>query len=164
MQYKKKCICSINSPLSRWLLAVGTCLIASFSPWASADGFFLPNTLPYSTSSSQLDHIRGLSNEELLLQADMLRSNEMSAEHRVLNHQWLSFQCGESDPVLGGKVFSHIAKKALREYWRNERHKMGSNRLLPDENGELKTEFNDIDYDVRISSDSLTFGFQFEFN
>ena len=146
--------------------AQGVCLcLVSLS--VSADDLFLPNTLSSSLDEERenlaLQQLRSLSNDDLLEQAALLRSNEMTAEHRALNHQWLSIHAGECEEIKGSKVFSRIARKTFREYWRDKRRQLGDSKLIPDENGDINTKYNDIDYDFKISGGGLRIGFEYEF-
>lgn len=128
---------------------------------AYANDLFLPNAL--TSDNLQLAQVRVLSNDALIEQASMLRSSEMSAEHRALNHQWLAVQSGEMKQIQGSKVFSKIAKQAAKQYWRDNRKKFGESALLPDSEGKFKKPHKDIDYDIKISGGGLRLGFQYEF-
>lgn len=134
-------------------------------PATAEEMLFLPNTLPLSADT--IEHpflvVRSLSNLGLEEQASLLRSGEMSAAQRALNHQWLSIHSGEEDDVDGGKALSRIAKYTLREYWRNKRQQLGDNRFIPDSDGRIATQINDVDYDVKLSDNGLKFGFTYEF-
>lgn len=105
----------------------------------------------------------GLSNNELEQAAEDIRNNEMSAQHRALNHQWLQQENGEDEPTVGGKVFSELVKMGFRTYWDGVRDKHYSNtKIIPNSNGDGKVS-EEVEYKLRLSDDKVKLTFEYEF-
>ncbi|MCV6605748.1 MAG: hypothetical protein OIF34_10610 [Porticoccaceae bacterium] len=148
----------------RFLLSAVVC--AAFSCSANAESnMFLPSEIKGSKKddSSTRTELRSLCNKQLAQRSEQIRSNQMSATHRALNHDWLASYSEEHRPYHGGRAFGRIAQKMLREYWEQKRHKLGDKSLL-DEDGKLRQrEFRGIDYGLTTSGGGLNFGLNYTF-
>lgn len=104
-----------------------------------------------------------LSNEDLIRAAEDIRNNEMSAEQRALNHQWLDHDNYTDDMRFGSKVVSQLLKMGFKTYWKDVRNKKYANSAaVPTEEGNGKIT-SDVDYKFRISGDKLKLSVEYEF-
>ena len=132
---------------------------------ATADERVMPSSLNTADGSHSIDRhqLRSLCNDDLELRAKQLRSTAMSAEHRALNYHWLAAHAGENRQYEGGRAFSRIAQKMLRQYWQDKRRELGNKALL-DEKGNLKRQYNGVDYGLTTSGGGLNIGFHYTFD
>ncbi|WP_439135496.1 hypothetical protein [Pseudomaricurvus sp.] len=105
----------------------------------------------------------GLNNTQLEKSAEDIRNNEMSAQHRALNHQWLEQEHNGDDPTMGGKVLSELVKMGFRTYWDGVRDKHYSDtKIIPNSNGDGKVS-EEVEYKLRLSDDKVKLTFEYEF-
>ncbi|MCB1668784.1 MAG: hypothetical protein R3E73_14240 [Porticoccaceae bacterium] len=135
-------------------------LLLSTTHFAHAEGLFLPNDFVGSANPhSPID--KKLSNDELAERAAELRDQRLSITQRTLNHQWLS-QHQDNDAIEGGKAFSQLFKRGFKKYWDRKRETDFADKdYVPDSNGGGRV--NEMDYKVRVSSDTINFGLTYEF-
>ncbi|MYM62982.1 hypothetical protein [Pseudomaricurvus sp. HS19] len=123
------------------------------------------NPLKHARSSRQHydSGAKGMSNEQLATMAEYIRNNEMSAEQRALNHQWLEQEHYNDDIRVGGKVLSYLFRMGFRTYWDGLRNKHYNNtNLVPDGdgNGQITEE---VEYKLRLSEDEARLLVEYEF-
>ena len=141
-----------------------TVLCALPSTAIAGDELFIPDSLNSSNDRSERKaQLSSLCNKDLAMQAEQIRNTTMSAEQRKLNYQWLMIHSGEDRQYTGGRAFSKIAQKILRQYWQDKRQELGDNALL-DDKGNLKRQYNGIDYGLTTSGGGLNVGLNYTFN
>lgn len=104
-----------------------------------------------------------LSNTDLENAAQQIRTNNMSAQQRALNHQWLEQQHNNDDPYMGSKVLSKLMQMGFRTYWDGVRNKhYASLKAVPDGSGSGKVS-EEVDYKLRLSGNKVKLSFEYEF-
>lgn len=102
-------------------------------------------------------------NYQLENAAEQIRTNNMSAQQRALNHQWLEQKHYNDDLYVGSKVFSKLMKMGLRTYWDGLRSKHYSTaKALPNGDG-TGSVTEDVEYNVRVSGDKIKLSLEYEF-
>jgi len=137
----------------------------SYADTLFAEEYFLQPSEVNSTFSNKTSYrfVDTLSNERLAEQVLFMRSTEMTATHRALNHQWLAAHSGQEKQTSGNKILSKIAKKTFKEYWNNRDNEYGSVSLTADDLGELRTNYNHIDYKLRLNKNGVKLKLDYEF-
>ena len=124
------------------------------------DNFFLPNSLAQGDNQQQLN-FSSLNNAQLIERAKDLRSQDLNATQRALNHQWLqNYQ--DQNFVEGSKVYRTILKRSLKKFWNRQRKERFKSERVPDINGR-GTISREMDYDLRFTSDELKLKLIYEF-
>ena len=102
------------------------------------------------------DTARSLDNNELLLIANNLRINDMSAGQRVHNYYWIQ---GGNDKLTSGKSISKFFLQSFaKAYWNQLRaSEFKGLSVIPDADGAGSFVINrtDIDYKLRLSGDRI---------
>lgn len=103
-----------------------------------------------------------LSNEDLLIRADQLRTTRISPHQRIMNYQWLSEQSGQSDTVEGGNAISRLIERHLKAYLKDtDSSKKLKETLMPEGNG--NGFIKGVDYDVKLRANKFVIGVSYEF-
>ena len=135
--------------------------IASSAACADAtNALFLPSEVK--SSNSGIHSFTTLSNEDLLIRANQMKYDELTASQRAMNYQWLSEHSGSEDAVRGNKAVSKLVERHLKAYIDNRGgSRWIKSKLMPDSsgNGFIKS----VDYDVKLRSDKLVIGISYEF-
>lgn len=129
-----------------------------YNPLKHSQGHQAKKTKRYSSRSI------GLNNNQLEDAANDIRNNEMSAQQRALNFQWLQQENNEYDDVtVGGRVLQELMKMGFRTYWDGVRNKhYSSSKIIPNSSGDGKVS-EDVDYKLRLSDDTVKLTFEYEF-
>ena len=136
-------------------------LILSAPSLGSADKLFLPNDFSGHGKTGLMMMDGTLSNADLVERAAEIQNQELSMTQRLLNNRWLS-QHQQDDSVEGNKVLSRLLKRSFKTYWNRKRDTDFANKkYLPDADGNGRV--SEMDYKVRLSSDTLTLGMTYEF-
>lgn len=136
-------------------------LLSMFSSITTAeDEFFLPNTLIHGDNRHHTN-IGHLSNDQLRDRARELRSQELNAYQRALNYQWLESH-HKNEFLSGSKAYKTFFKKGFEKYWDRQRKERFKSNKVPDIHGKGRVS-NEVDYDIKLSSDELKIGLSYEF-
>lgn len=131
------------------------------SPFALArEEFFLPNTLVQG-DNRQHSNFSSLNNTQLKDRAESLRSQELDANQRALNYQWLENQRNK-EFTSGSKAYKAFFKRGFKEYWDRKRKEHFKSEHIPNLEGRGRVS-GEVDYDLRLSSDELKIGLTYEF-
>lgn len=131
------------------------------SPLALAgEEFFLPNTLVQG-DNRQYSNFSSLNNTQLIDRAESLRSQELDANQRALNYQWLQNQRNK-EFTSGSKAYKAFFKRGFKEYWDRKRKEHFKSERIPNLEGRGSVS-GEVDYDLRLSSDELKIGLTYEF-
>lgn len=129
---------------------------------------FLPDSFNYynplkhgAVKTSRAADPHALDNQQLEAAASYIRANEMSAEQRALNHQWLS-QTGDSNIRIGNKVLSSIMRMGFKTYWTGVRNKHYKSTAMPDGNGNGQLT-EEVEYKLRLSQDKVRLVLKYDF-
>jgi len=126
------------------------------------DSFNYYNPLKHGTDkAARAADPHALDNQQLETAANYIRANEMSAEQRALNHQWLS-QTGDGSIHLGNKVLSSIMRMGLKTYWVGVRNKHYKSTAMPDGNGNGQLT-EEVEYKLRLSQDKVRLVLKYDF-
>ena len=124
------------------------------------------NPLKHSNNETKRYSTRtvALSNVELENAVDQILNNQMTAEQRALNYQWLEqHDNGHDDVKVGSKVLNKIMKMGFRTYWDGVRNKHYSTaKAVPDSSGNGKVT-EDVEYKLRLSGNKIKLSFEYEF-
>jgi len=139
------------------------------SPVLDTDGeLFIPDSFNYynplkhgAAKSSRAADAHALDNQQLETAASYIRANEMSAEQRALNHQWLS-QAGDSNIRIGNKVLSSIMRMGFKTYWTGVRNKHYKSTAMPDGNGTGQLT-EEVEYKLRLSQNKVRLVLEYDF-
>jgi len=139
------------------------------SPILDASGtIFIPDSFNYynplkhgATQTSRAADAHALDNLQLESAARYIRANEMSAEQRALNHQWLS-QEGNNNIHIGNKVLSSIMRMGLKTYWSSVRNKHYKSTAVPDGNGNGQLT-EEVEYKLRLSQNKVRLVLEYDF-
>lgn len=148
---------------------ISALLSAQTSAETDTPALVLPDEMNYynplkhgRSSGSQWIRSDGMNNIQLEQSAQDIRSQEMIAQQRALNHQWLAEQ-DHHDIKFGRKVITRLVKMGFRTYWDGVREThYKHNAAVPTSSG-LGKITPEVDYKVRLSGDKLKLSVHYEF-
>lgn len=164
----------MNTPLRLLMCVLISASTSSISHATSSEniahggGLFVPdldyyNPLQHGQVRRDRLSSHAMTNDQLLQAAQYIRSDNMSAQQRALNHQWLEQEHYNQELRLGNKVVSKIFKMGFKTYWNGVRNKhYSSSTVIPDGDGKGKLT-QDVDYKLRLSDDKVRLSLQYDF-
>jgi len=164
--------CTAKSVLMSCALLLTSLIMGSAyatSPVLSTTGeLFLPDSFNYynplkhgAEKVSRASDPHALDNQQLETAASYIRANDMSAEQRALNHQWLN-QAGDSNIRIGNKVLSSIMRMGFKTYWSGVRNKHYPSTVMPDGNGNGQLT-DEVEYKLRLSQNKVRLVLKYDF-
>lgn len=134
----------------------------------TSSAVFIPDSFNYynplkhgATQTSRAADAHALDNQQLETAASNIRANEMSAEQRALNHQWLS-QEGNDNVRIGNKVLSSIMRMGFKTYWSGIRNQHYKSTAIPDGNGNGQLT-EEVEYKLRLSQNKVRLVLKYDF-
>jgi hypothetical protein len=101
----------------------------------------------------------GMSDHELDWAAANFSDNSINTTQRLLNHQWIYAEYHDIEWRKGSKFFSEFLRASAMAYWN---HYRGNNASTASAN-EADHGYNDIEYRLRMKSNSIRFSVKYDF-